>query len=242
MSADSEVSRLTRLKPGRKTLAAAGVIGLLAIWWRRRQSQQTEIEHPGKRERATFISYEPATRGITREPASDTLPSTLPECCIHVLGRPSWYSRELLRSVRVKSANAFVRLISSPQVAGTEITATTIGDTIYFRRPEGFDPHSPSGLALLAHEIRHVEQYREHGGVVGFAIDYVRQYLQSGYGEDISFEAEAYELQRIVYAHLAEEFAYNDGVSHCVMTPAGEHSVNLAYAYLEPDPDLPRYV
>ncbi|MBS1252609.1 MAG: hypothetical protein MAG451_01650 [Anaerolineales bacterium] len=240
MSADREDGRPGRLRPGWRTLTAAGLAGLLVLWWRRRQRQTSEPERQSGSPHATFVSYETSTRRAASEPASDTLPATLPECCINVLGRPGWYDRELLREVQIKPANTFVKLISSERVAGTDITATTIGDTIYFRKPEGFDPHSPAGLALLAHEIRHVEQYREQGGIIGFALNYVREYRHGGYGIDISFEAEAYEIGAAVQAHLTEEFEYNEGVSHCRMTPAGEHRPNLVYAYAEPYPDLPR--
>ena len=169
------------------------------------------------------------------------LPSTLPACCIRVLGRPGWFDPALLTTVRLKPANLFIRAISSPRVAGREIAATTIGSTIYFRQPERFDPHSPAGLALLAHELRHVEQYQARGGVVRFFIDYILAYLRGGYGTNIPFEAEAYEVGRVVYAHLEEEFAYNAGQSLCEITPAG-HIPNPRYSLLQPYPTLPRYV
>ncbi len=236
MSAERENGRPGRLRPGWRTLTATGLAGLLVLWWRRRQGQSSKTE----RQETTFASYETGTRRAASEPASDALPRRLPECCVYVLGRPGWYDRELLRAVEIKPANAFIKAISSPQIAGTEITATTIGDTIYFRKPEGFDPHSLAGLSLLAHEVRHVEQYREQGGLVPFALNYVLEYLRMGYGSDISFEAEAYEIGDVVQAHLTQEFEYNEGVSHCSMTPTGEHRPNLVYAYAEPYPDLPR--
>lgn len=233
MDTEGNGSGTERWHPGWRSLAAAGgLVGLLAVWWRRRQ----EGQDLGERQ----IADERLSREAAVSP-SEELPASLPECCIEVLCRPGWYDRSMLREVQIKPANAFVKLISSERVAGTDITATTIGDTIYFRKPEEFDPHSPAGLALLAHEIRHVEQYQEHGGLVGFAIDYVRQYLQGGYGEGISFEAEAYELQGIVYKHLEQEFAYNSDHNLCEVTPAG-HRPNLQYAYLEPYPELPRQV
>ncbi|MFQ5342893.1 MAG: DUF4157 domain-containing protein [Anaerolineae bacterium] len=171
----------------------------------------------------------------------NALPPTLPECCLKVLARPGWYDAALLRAVRIQPANLFVRAISSPRVAGMEIAATTIGHTIYFRDPAYFDPHSPDGLALLAHEIRHIEQYREQGGVVRFSINYLLEYLRGGYGTDISAEAEAYELGSTVQAHLEAEFAYNAGQVLCEITPAG-HTPNLLYSFLTPYPALPRRV
>lgn len=169
----------------------------------------------------------------------DTLPLVLPACCIEVLGRPGWFDPALLAAIRLRPANAFVRAISSPRVAGKEISATTLGETIYFRQPERFDPTSPAGLALLAHEIRHVEQYRDRGGVVRFALAYISEYMRGGYGTGISFEADAYQVGRIVYAHLEEEFAYNAGQPPCVLTPAG-YVPNALYSLLRPYPTLPR--
>jgi hypothetical protein len=168
------------------------------------------------------------------------LPSKLPDYCIRVLGRPGWFDRALLEEVRLRPANLFVRSISSRWVTGTDITATTIGDTIYFRAPERFDPHSPAGLALIAHELRHVEQYREQGGILRFAILYVLEYvLEGGYGMNISFEANAFEVSRIVRGHLEEELAFNSGEGPCVETPAG-FKPNPLYRLLSPYPALPR--
>ncbi|MFQ5859443.1 MAG: DUF4157 domain-containing protein [Anaerolineae bacterium] len=167
------------------------------------------------------------------------LPSTLPRCCIRVLGRPGWFDPALLWAVRLRPVNLLVRAISSRRVTGTRITATTIGDTIYFRRPERFDPHSPAGLALLAHELRHVEQYRAWGGVVPFSVAYVWEYLREGYGTNIFFEAEAHEVAGTVQAHLEAELTYNDGELPCLTPPSG-HMPNPLYRYLRPCPTIPR--
>ncbi|MFQ5859389.1 MAG: DUF4157 domain-containing protein [Anaerolineae bacterium] len=124
-------------------------------------------------------------------------------------------------------------------MARVPIAATTIGDTIYFREWKYFDPHSPLGLALLAHELRHVEQYREQGGVVRFSIHYVWGFVRGGYGANISFEAEAYKVGNTVKSHLVEEFAHNANKALCLTTLAG-HTPNPQYSYLRPYPALPR--
>ncbi|MFQ6058641.1 MAG: DUF4157 domain-containing protein [Anaerolineae bacterium] len=170
------------------------------------------------------------------EAAPEALPPTLPECCIKVLGRPGWFDPALLRAVRLRPANPFVRAIQ--RMARRPIAATTIGDTIYFRDAADFDPHSPPGLGLLAHELRHVEQYRERGGVVRFSAHYVLEFLRGGYRPDISFEAEAYEVESIVRDHLRQEFTYNASEALCLTTPAG-HTPNPQYRLLEPSPTLP---
>ncbi len=168
------------------------------------------------------------------------LPSRLPEPCIWVLGRPGWFAPTLLRAVRLQPATPFVRLISSQLFTETDITATTLDNTIYFRAPERFDIQTPTGLALLAHELRHVEQYREQGGMVRFAILYLWEYLRRGYGTGISFEANAFEVGRIVQQHLAAEFAFNVGVLPFEVTTAG-YRLNPRYRFLHPCPPLPRW-
>lgn len=223
-------SRATHMSKKRTgaALTAAGAAGLLALWWLKQESQETSEPTPGIR-----------TSGEDPETTAGTLPATLPECCVRVLGRPGWFDQGLLREVQIRPANPFVRAVTSPQVAGTDITAMTIRNTIYFRDPAGFKPHSPSGLGLIAHEVRHVEQYREQGGIVPFTIEYLREYLRGGYGTGIPFEAEAYEVGGTVRAHLEAEFAYNADHAICLTTPV-EHTPNPEYAYLTPYPDLPR--
>lgn len=164
------------------------------------------------------------------------LPAKLPGCCIRLLARPGWFEANLLRSVRLALANPFVRLIQ--RMAGVPVAATAIGDVIYFRLPEYFDPHTLGGISLIAHELRHVEQCRECGGLVPYAILYTWEYLRKGYGTTISFEAEAYELGDVVYEHLLREFDANPGQPPCVGV-AG-HRLNPHYRLLVPAPVLNR--
>lgn len=169
--------------------------------------------------------------------SSEELPSILPECCIRVLGRPGWFDPALIQTVRLSLANSFVRAIQ--RLAGMPIAATTIGTTIYFRELQYFDPHSPGGLALLAHELRHVEQYLEQGGVVRFSFWYVLGFLRGGYGTGITFEAEAYRIEQVIREHLIQEFAHNANEPLCLETPTG-HMPNPNYRLLLPYPSLPR--
>lgn len=215
-----------------QTLLGAVVGGLVALWWGRRGTGEPAREAPSDR------AYLRAS--VLDDVAVPSLPSRLPECCVDVLARPGWYDRDLLHSVKIRPANRFVRAISDPRVAGTEIAATTIGDTIYFRQPERFDPDSPEGLALLAHEIRHVEQYAALGGILGFALHYVRQFWGGGYGTNISFEDEAYAIQRVVADHLRREFTYNEGRAPCLATDGGRRP-NPQYVSLQSYPGLDRW-
>ena len=163
------------------------------------------------------------------------LPSELPECCLRLLGRRGWFDRQLLASIRIRPATRFVRAISSRFITRVDISATTLGDTIYFRRAEGFDLQSPAGLALLAHEIRHVEQYREYGGILRFARFYIIEYFQGGYGPNISFEANAIEVGHIVRTHFESEFAHNGGILPCEGADKNFVS-NPLYHFLDPVP------
>lgn len=207
--------------------------GPLTLWWRSKRGSQ-DRRWASTRDQLTA---DMEVRGEDTEAEPQALPSALPEWVIMVLGRPGWFDPTLLGTVRLKLVNLFVRVIQ--RMAGVPVAATTIGDTIYFREPKFFDPESPAGLALLAHELRHVEQWREQG-FVQFSIRYALEFLRhGGYGPNISFEADACEVQRTAQEHLEEEFAHNDDESPCLITPAG-HAPNPQYSLLRPYPDLPR--
>lgn len=164
-----------------------------------------------------------------------TLPARLPACCARLLERPGWFEPALIRSTRLRLASPWVRIIQ--RLAGVPVAATAIGHVIYFRRSDFFDPHSPDGLSLLAHELRHVQQYQECG-VVSFAFLYTWEYLHAGYGVHISFEAEADQVGRLVHQHLLWEFSQNIGQPMC-LAPA-EHQPNPGYKLLDPGQALPR--
>ncbi|MCA9822687.1 MAG: DUF4157 domain-containing protein [Dehalococcoidia bacterium] len=67
-----------------------------------------------------------------------------------------------------------------PVVLGTG--AVTIGSRVFFRRGR-YDPFSARGLALIAHESMHIQQYDELG-VPRFFAKYVIGILQSGLRHD----------------------------------------------------------
>jgi len=106
------------------------------------------------------------------------------------------------------------RLLSSRLFAHQEIGAITLGGTIYIRQLGSYNPHTVDGLAFLAHELKHMEQY-EREGPGKFYAKYLWAYIFHGYGESVPFEAEAYAFQRQVRAHLATEFENNPGRSPC---------------------------
>ncbi len=146
---------------------------------------------------------------------SDRIPPRCPDCAVHVLARPEWFSDpDIVRRVRLAEARGISRLLSSPRLAHTQIAAITLRSTIYYRILDQFDPHEPAGLSLLAHEIKHVEQY-ERLGLVRFYASYLRDYMRVGYGEAVHLEEEAYKFQRHVFTQLTEEFKNNQGLKNC---------------------------
>jgi YD repeat-containing protein len=81
--------------------------------------------------------------------------------------------------------------------------ALTVGNTIYFRSKEVYNPDSIAGIALIGHELRHVEQ-SQHGKFGD--VQYVHEYLElrkmglSDYDayRSISSEREAFKTQDII--------------------------------------------
>jgi len=80
-------------------------------------------------------------------------------------------------------------------------SATTLGNDICFR-PGAFREHDAAGLALIAHECRHVRQYREMGAV-RFLARYLLGMLQvRGRHADHPLELEPLVLQARARAEL----------------------------------------
>ncbi len=157
------------------------------------------------------------------------LPRQIPACAVRLLARLAWFTDpDIVSRVRLKKAGWFARLLSSPRFVATDIAAIVLGHTIYFRQPNFFDPHTPRGLAFLAHEIKHIEQV-EKTGLVAFYWRYWCDYRKYGYGEKIPIETEAYQLQRTVHAHLRHEFAQNNGHMPCIEM-AAPHTPNLDFS------------
>lgn len=84
--------------------------------------------------------------------------------------------------------------------------AMTIAPFIFYGRAR-FDASSLGSVALLAHELRHIEQYRRHGHVP-FLLRYLRDLAAARfrYSRDLPFEAECYALQDEVREALRPRF------------------------------------
>jgi hypothetical protein len=157
------------------------------------------------------------------------IPAKIPPCAAKMLARPQWYADPgMVARAKLAPANWFARLLSSPTFAKVKIDAITLCKTIYFRDLDCYDPHTIEGLALLGHELKHVEQYERYG-FFSFYFRYLTSYLKGGYGENVPMEAEAYALQRQIDSHLRSEFYANPGRHHCVEM-ADPHTHNQKFA------------
>ena len=159
-----------------------------------------------------------------------SIPEHLPPCAINLLARGEWFTDPgIVARANFANANAIARFLSSPRFAGRDdIWAITLGGTIHVRMPEAYDVHSAVGLALIAHELKHVEQYEREG-----LFNFVRRYLQSyraegGYSSAVAFETEGYEFQKLVEQHLSNEFLDNRGIVGCAEL-AESHTPNLSF-------------
>jgi len=171
---------------------------------------------------------------MKKDSKSFNLPEKCPQCVVRILDRPEWFEIPgIVASARVAEVKGFSRLLSSKKLAKEEIGAIALGSTIYFRRPELYNPHTVAGIAFLAHELKHVEQYKRDG-LLMFIARYVWDFIvHRGYSEKLRYEAEASEFQRQVAAHLSREFSNNSG-SHPCKEKGEPHSVNEHYLVEKP--------
>ena len=69
-------------------------------------------------------------------------------------------------------------------LADSNVTGLTIGHAIFVKRGRDRDPR------LLSHELRHVAQYEEAGGIAGFLAKHLVDLAMNGY-EDSPYEVDA---------------------------------------------------
>lgn len=99
----------------------------------------------------------------------------------------AWYPPDLLDSVEYRTGIATDSTLQSLAMRHGDATAITLIDTIVFANPQD----AGTNLALWAHEVKHVEQFRRWG-LMGFAQAYVRDHE--------TVEAEAYSIGSTVKA------------------------------------------
>jgi hypothetical protein len=109
-----------------------------------------------------------------------------------------WFGSMALDSVRIVESGPMCWFVRNVLKQG----ATTISPFIFYGRAR-FDPDRPSSLALLAHELKHVQQCREQGHVM-FLARYMRDLAMNRfrYSRDLPLELEAYALQAEVLQAL----------------------------------------
>jgi len=164
---------------------------------------------------------------------SNPITRHVPPCVERMIARTEWFSDPgTVARAKLAPAKGIARLLSSRFFARTEIGAITLGSTIYFRDLDIYNPHTAKGLAFLAHEIKHIEQFERHG-LVGFYFQYLGGYFRRGYGRGIGFEDEAYGFQKVVRQHLDAEFQANPGVATCQELDE-PHTPNAAFVRTVP--------
>lgn len=114
-----------------------------------------------------------------------------------------WFSDLQLRDVSLVSTGPvcwYVRTIAQQGMM-------TIAPWVFFGR-ESYNPDSLASVALIAHELKHVQQYQERGHAA-FLARYLWDLGRNGfrYSRELPLEAEAYSLQAEVRAALRPHFA-----------------------------------
>jgi hypothetical protein len=105
-----------------------------------------------------------------------------------------WFPDLDMSSVRLMHSGPACWFVRSVLKQG----AMTFAPYVFYGRAS-FDASSAGSLALLAHELKHVEQYRQRGHA-GFLLRYFIDKARNGfrYSEALPLEQPAYALQREV--------------------------------------------
>lgn len=100
----------------------------------------------------------------------------------------AFFDPEILETVRYRVGDEIPTTLTHALLQNPDVSAVTLVDLIVFQHAED----AQSNVALWAHELTHVQQYRELGIDV-FTTRYVRDY--------VSLESPAYQMQsRVRYA------------------------------------------
>ena len=114
-----------------------------------------------------------------------------------------WFPDLDMAQVRIITRGPICRLVATVLRQG----ALTFAPFVFYGQAV-YDPASLRSVALLAHELKHIEQYRRFGHV-RFLIRYYWDMGRKGfrYRKDLPLEAEAYALQADVRKQLADAFS-----------------------------------
>lgn len=100
------------------------------------------------------------------------------------------YDQDVFNRARFKvDDNGFFNAANNVMLIANDVTAVTLIDVIVFRSPNGIND-----ISLWAHELKHVQQYRDWG-VHSFAVQYVRNAQ--------GVEGPAYDIQHQVQNRVA---------------------------------------
>lgn len=113
-----------------------------------------------------------------------------------------WFPQPTLEGVRIVQNGPVCWFVRAVLRQG----AMTVAPYVFFGRSR-YDPARLASIALLAHEIKHVEQYQRYGHV-RFLLLYVWHLARNRfrYSRNLPLEAEAYTLQSEVRATLESRF------------------------------------
>ena len=169
------------------------------------------VQAIGPARAATPVGAVPASRPAGQaeataapEPAGHVPGAGLPEQAIRLL--QPFFPRLNLRRVHVDDSSPYSQWLIGQAGAG----GLTVGNHIYFARG-AYEPATVDGLALIGHELTHVQQYQDRGRAGFFwryGTDYLRNRLnarQEPYQayEDIRAEQEAYQMEARIRRELA---------------------------------------
>ena len=132
----------------------------------------------------------------------------LSSCVIQTLKR--WFPDADLARANIISSGRLAWLVKKMNRAGITLRKTILFGEGYY------DPFSPRGIALIAHELKHVLQYEEEG-TIKFTLKYLWDWGRQGgkYSKEIHFEKEAYDLEEKIRKHLESEFLENGNKGQC---------------------------
>jgi hypothetical protein len=136
-------------------------------------------------------------------------PKKLPDCVKKFLSQFAYFN-EVLNDVTYSTDGV-------PGYVPQDARAFTLGDHIYFKEGKLFDPSdgvSDEEMILLAHELRHVNQYRWNGKKT-FAVEYLWESAKKGLeGYYIAGPALAFELSYWGNQYEADARSTEEVVAH----------------------------
>lgn len=114
------------------------------------------------------------------------MPEKLPENVIVAL--QPYFSDLALHNVKIKHR--------IPWFVFNNPLAFALHRTLYFR-PGCFQPNTIQGLALIAHELTHIQQYKRYGTVrmsVRYLAEFMLNYFKNGFNRYQAYRAISFEV------------------------------------------------